>query len=357
MKGIMKLLKLVRVGIWVGVMTVGTSSAVPPVPPLPIIDSIQLEPDGGLFAAVSEKGLYRRVAGQDWKLVLAARPLTRATISHPKDEWMLAGYFYGGPIYKSRDRGRTWFAAGVSKRLAEFDGLTVEDKGRLSVTTGAGLAYLLYRDKLIVSEDGGASWSLHRITNLPEPIDPYMQSITASDAEVYVLSGNTLHRSFDHGKSWQLVEQSSETSPVSVGIDGQRPTLGFAPDGTLLALGPVVTSQRIFASKDGGNSWNEVRFGLERDSAIALEIYGADSEGMYFFVRSRTSPGPVFRALYRMGKDGKLIQMGVDPNIIAGVTRNYLGQMYALTDGGSKVLESQDGGKTWSPISRDSIVR
>lgn len=345
------------VGATVTAFIAGTCGATPPIPKQSTIDYIQLESNGALFAAVGEKGLYRRTAERDWELVLPQQPLTDVKIYHPNEkEWMLAAPF-GGPQYRSLDQGQTWAPAGVVKGLVEFDDLGYESRRRLVATTAKGIAYLLNRDRLMISEDLGATWNSNLVANLPVPIVPYAQSIAANDAEIFVLSGNTLHRSQDRGRSWMQVPQTSDLSPVRAGIDREAPVLKFAPNGALLALGPEVVSQRIFVSKDGGRTWKEERFGLDRNNALVLETYGENPEDIYFFMRSNGPDAPIFREVYRMEKDGKLIKMGIDPNIVSWVTQNFNGEMFMLSRGGEGVMESKDGGRSWVQVSREAIKR
>lgn len=328
----------------------------PPIPARPAIFNIQALPDGALFAMVNARGLYRRPESGEWQHVIDSPGMGGWTqiFARGGNELLLTAHFFGA-VYRSRDGGLTWAESGVAAGPPAFSKLGSDYVERYIARTAQGRAFLLDRDTVHVSEDGGISWSENKIPAVPEPIEVYQQALAANDTDLFVSSGKALFHSKDHGKHWQRVEQADKASPILAGIAGRAPDLKMGPDGSLLALGNIAVSQRVFASRDGGRSWEEQRFGLPPDAAFVLRTFGPDPDAMYLFIRGAPQNAPIFRTLFRRGVDGSLNEMRIDP-FLAALTRSVRGRIYALEFEGAGIRESTDGGKTWSPVSRDVIT-
>lgn len=352
---LMRVLSVVLAGL-LGNIAAAPCEATPPILRQPRIDFIQSEKDGGLFAMVDSKGLYHRAVGQDWKNVLPDPVMAWSRIHQRSEgEWLLSPQF-GGPVYISRDQGAKWIASGIAAIPVEYDKLSGGERERLVAVTKKGRAYMLVKNTLFASSDGGNAWHTHQIPDLRVSDSAFSQSIAASDTDVFVLSGHDLFRSKDQGVTWETVEQKDGTSPIKADIDNRAPTLRMAPDGALLALGPSGGNQRIFVSRDSGHAWTEERFGLPTGAAVLVRIYEPDPDAIYFFVRNEAPTGPTFRTLYRKDTDGRLMEMHVDPSLVGHITRSNNGRIYMLTMQGKDVFESVDDGKNWSPVSRTSIA-
>ncbi|MCU0256186.1 MAG: hypothetical protein MUF60_05550, partial [Vicinamibacterales bacterium] len=221
-------------------------------------------------------------------------------------------YFAANRLFRSDDRGGSWKP--ISPDLTrQIDRNTLKVMGRVwgpdAVAKGGstsfygnivslaespkveGLLYVGTDDGLIqVSEDGGATW--RRQETFPGvPDTTYVSDIVASrhDANVVYAAFNNhkngdfkpyLARSADRGRTWTAIASN---------LPENGPTWVLAEDHVDPALLFAGTEFGVFASKDGGKQWTQLKGGLPpipvRDIAIQTRendlVLGTFGRGFY----------------------------------------------------------------------------
>jgi photosystem II stability/assembly factor-like uncharacterized protein len=192
--------------------------------------------------------------------------------------YRIAGDEESSWIEKTEDRGVTWHKAGleVNSETGIYDDITINpnNTNELFATTGR-----LYR-----SEDGGESWS--RIANVE---DVTSIALHPRDGALYIISGDALLKTEDHGETWEIVNRflSVETRyPLRI------TDVEIHVDGTLFAI----TNKGLLKSVDG-NEWHAFNEYLPpteiRDIAIdptdPNTIYLATATGVYVFTHRRST--------------------------------------------------------------------
>jgi len=223
------------------------------------VDALALDPaaPGTLYAGVAGRGIYRSVDGAaSWSPcgTLPHPQLTRIDVV-PRGTSPSAIYVRDslGGIHRSVDGGATFAPAPFAR------------KGSWAVAPG--VVYACEQGRVYASVDGGESW---RPT--PAPLPPEVATgklrVAPSDAKVlYVIAGlkegppyrDAVVRSEDGGASWKTVRSTREVnesigdlaiSPVSPGtayawVHALRPDAG----------GVAYGASGVFKTEDGGATW------------------------------------------------------------------------------------------------------
>lgn len=159
----------------------------------------------------------------------------------------IAGYCAGGTdLQRSRDGGRTWQQIDIDGRN-ESGGFadpprffTVSD-GVMSAGIGSARGT---RSVIYTTTDGGARWTLH------EPPSSRYGAVSFPSAHIwFVLSGRTLFKTVDGGRTW-----TSLRAPITPGNFGGYP-LDFvtADDGWVIS-----SSRHLWHTRDGGHNWSRL---------------------------------------------------------------------------------------------------
>ena len=170
----------------------------------------------------------------------------------------------GGALLSTRDAGRTWssrtFQVG-KESSAESTSQTVRAVTFLSETNGAAL---FGSNQVIVSDDGGAQW---RPVNFPK--GTVLKALTRQGQTLLLGGGRQLTptlvvaglwRSDDFGKSWKALSLGEMYGAVT-GVWFADANAGF-----------IAARGKVYATRDGGQTWTEVS-----DGSVAIEeIAGAD---------------------------------------------------------------------------------
>lgn len=217
----------------------------------------------------------------------------------------------------------------------------------------------------------------------PMQAAPSIQAITETEGHVLFVGsfGNGIFRSVDRGNSW---------APSNAGLTDPF-ILCLQTDGSIVYAGTA--RGKVFRTTDGGESWEGMHEGLRHVEVKALlierdTIYAGTGNGVYTWNErdqrwSVLSPGLEQILVHSLvmtrdrtifaGTSGKGV-MRLDPVVVEGsewtrlpngivdhegLVENYVREVavgpaqdiYIGTFGGG-VFRSQNGGETWSPISR-----
>jgi photosystem II stability/assembly factor-like uncharacterized protein len=149
-----------------------------------------------------------------------------------------------GGFYVSPDDGKTWTeqpnpcgGTSIQTMAAAADGSLVVV---CSPGTGAG-------PHLLISDDCGRSF-----TPGPGRLNTGQETIAAADrSTVFVVTGGTLERSVDHGRSWTAVaEDTTPGNAAFLGFENQRTGRWITGDGSV-----------IWTTRDAGRTWTARAFG------------------------------------------------------------------------------------------------
>ncbi len=231
-------------------------------------------------------------------------------------------------LYRSRDGGGSWEKIGPGPFVLSISvGRTPDNSG--------SLLYAATTSDLWKSADGGSTWSPANLG----PISVVALAAAPSDARVVfvVVAGFVALRSMDAGLTWQRMPEPRLANTYRLVVHPRRPStvyavtvVGFAPSGDVLR------------SDDGGLTWSPpaarpigktvLAFALDViDSMVAL---AGTPEGLY-----RTEDGGASWSPFGDLGAYVLYALRVDPNDPS--------RLFAGT-GGTGVLRSTDGGRSWS---------
>jgi hypothetical protein len=182
----------------------------------------------GLFRAGPDEEVARRVAGryQDTMGFTVVGPNRFLGSGHP-DLRTKQPPFLG--LIRSRDAGDSWKPVSLYGK-ADFH--VLESAGRRVV--GYGSDFQTRRQRLLVSDDGGASWSSRR-----PPMPLVDLAMSPRNPDVWVAAGERLARTTDAGRTWNRL-------PWSGGL------LGWQTPGRLYR---VAGDGTVSVSRDLGDTW------------------------------------------------------------------------------------------------------
>jgi photosystem II stability/assembly factor-like uncharacterized protein len=273
----------------------------------------------------AEAGLPR----QSVVLALAVDP------ANPERLW--AGYYAPGGLASSQDGGQSWtFGARGLGDNPVFD-LLARRKGRLWAAT---------RDGLLESQDGGSTWQ-SVTTDLPSAT---AFALAADDAgRLYVgLDDAGLYRGQPNGQGWtQLGTQGSQPSDEGLSTAAVL-SVAVSTDGTQLYAG--TSAQGVFASQDGGRTW-QTAFGGDYVPNLALDpAHPANAIASLRTRLVRTQDGGQSWQVVPVPWAGQevvsLLWTGPDGSAQNDPVTRLAGTLWAGS-GQGEVFCSQDSGATW----------
>jgi photosystem II stability/assembly factor-like uncharacterized protein len=191
----------------------------------------------GLFQSVDGGRIWRRIGRAE--LTGPFGPNVLAVEIHPRQPALLLAAVYGGGLFRSTDRGRTWSTEpGWPERILSLTASPVRPG-----VFWAGLQ----TGGLFKSTDSGTTWTAvgHGLPNgidiLDIAVDP-----RAGDTLYAVASGALgVFRSTDGGDTWTPSGNGLGDALIrGVAVDAERPSTVYA-----------LTIERLFRSRDGGATW------------------------------------------------------------------------------------------------------
>lgn len=184
------------------------------------------------------------------------------------------------------------------------------------------------------SEDGGVTWQ--KIGNgVNGPVD--FHEMTVNTANPNILFGwynNELQRSFDGGKTWEIVE-TSLPNILQLVTDSQDENVVFA-----------TTLQGLMRSSNKGSTWENISQDLKDGIVVTVAVHPQYPKKLLSFSKklglARSTDGGI--TWEKMGEnfDGELLLYIV-------FDKNTTDKVYTLTKN-NVVWKSSNGGNSWSKI-------
>jgi len=225
----------------------------------PYVYDIVSHPDGDLFCGTWITHIYQSSDGGDsWHRTGATPNIQRVgsmAVKPSSGDLFVGGLFEGG-VWRSPDKGDSWFSASGGLPLLGVEDIVVEDDGDLLVSIEGGGVFR--------SEDDGDSWT---------PLNNGLTSLSVD--QLLSLPGGVLFaaitfhglfRSLDDGANWERVDSSLNESRIT--------SVVVNPNGFLFA--GALAGGRIFQSTDVGDSWFPIT-GL--DSHVPIQALAFNANG------------------------------------------------------------------------------
>jgi photosystem II stability/assembly factor-like uncharacterized protein len=258
----------------------------------------------------------------------------RPVLSHDGYLWAIAADPAGaGTVYAlgtagvlvSADGGLTWTSAGTAPAY-NLGSLAVDPADPETVYVNA------WKKGVFRTSDGGRSWTaLGAMFSGPIAIDPQAPST------LYLGHGNAIVKTLDGGTTWRPADAGIVGSDVlSTAIDPRDDKVVYA--GTEIGL---------YRSGDGGRTWRALRLGVSAqavavDPANSAHLLVSGSRGILISIdRGRTWSRPVQARVE--GRNGQVGAIVFDPH--------HPRTVFAA-ENGAGVIRSSDGGHTWQRTAR-----
>lgn len=208
-----------------------------------------------LYAVSNSRGFLKTTdAGKRWEAPGPGLPTGSITgvAVNPVTGTVLA---YGVGMYRSTDRAAHWTRVLKGQSLRS---VTVSTDGMGYAGSDAGI---------YVSHDDGRTWTLAR-NGANQPII----NIVAAQHVAYAAGGVTVLRTSNDGRTWQALFKA----PIGVEF------LGVSPTNPNEVFGEV-GSQGLYASYDGGKTWQAANNGIpDRDfNASTIKVASASPNVVY----------------------------------------------------------------------------
>jgi photosystem II stability/assembly factor-like uncharacterized protein len=207
-------------------------------------------------------------------------------------------------IYKSTDRGDNWTA--VSPANCRWNSIECSSNGSNIIATNIGgpSSPTDYNGKVVVSTDGGSSWTIPSVASGSNAWRSVATSADGSRMYAIRTGGGLVYRSTDTGATWSSTSITDNPWSIACSSDGltvlvgrtTKPTLstdggvtfstistlptgnwlliGMSDDGTTMVAGVSSTSY-LWLSRDSGKTWMEQTGGPQ----LLWETAGVNSNG------------------------------------------------------------------------------
>ena len=270
-----------------------------------------------LYASSFTGGLYKSTDGAaNWEEILGQIPVIDFAL-HPNDPKTIyaGGYLEErGRALVTRDEGKSWnaiYTAATTNSAVRGIALNPNDPQQVAIGLSQG--------ELILSSDGGATWRLVQNYN-----DRINKIIWNSDGLYVLVRATGISKSTDGGNSFQLITAGLQSAGNSntlsifgsqissynqIAISTQNPGLIYA-----------TTNLGLYASQNGGNSWQFVNLPLKQSSLPPTAIAIAPSSDNVVYVSAgsiiyKTSDGGISWSTADTGTGNLINALLVDPSL------------------------------------------
>ncbi len=247
-----------------------------------------------------------------------------------------------GGFYRSTDGGRSWAPPSSGVRFPGFSVTALAPDPERPATLWIGLTGIVRGGRLVVTEDGGATFA--EVRRWDERAGARAVAVERLDGRRVVAAGGDggLEISEDGGSSWRksLPPLDPGVGVSFVAFHPARPQLLFAG-----------TFRHPFRSADLGRSWSRIASGMVEDTEVfGIEFAPGNPDDFWAATCGwvyRTTDGGASWVRYREGlADRRTLVVRIDPTnpqrILAGTT------------GG--LFESRDAGKSFRRLWPDVVV-
>ncbi len=293
-----------------------------------------------------------------------------AVVGHPTNKNKFYAGYTGGGVWMTPDAGNNWF--NISDGYFRTGSIGAIDISRTNpdiIYVGTGEHALRgdvsHGDGVYKSSDGGKTWvnvGLKETRQIPRiiihPTNPDIVYVAALGHFAGPNPERGVYRTKDGGKTWeQILFQDERSGVIDLVMDRKRPNLIYAATWEVQRFPWGIRSggegSRIYRSKDGGDSWEEItdKPGLPKASVrerIGLAITEAQQGRVYALISSDAGKG-----LYRSDDGGDAWQFMTDDIKLFARAYYYMhmqgdpsnaDRVYVLAE---ELFRSDDGGATF----------
>lgn len=279
-----------------------------------------------------------------------------------------------GGVWKTVNAGTTWEPIFDDQDVYSIGDVTIDPSNSDIIWVGSGEniggRHISFGDGVYKSLDGGETWEnmglekTERISDII--IHPDNSDVVWVSAQGPLWNGGGergLYKTTDGGENWELVLEGEDewTGVTSLVIDPRNPDKLYAATwsrqrsvAAYVGTGP---GSGIHTSDDGGETWTELETGLPDGNMgkIGLAISPINPDVLYAAIEIDNRKGGVYRSENRGASWTKM-----SDEVGGGTGPHYYQEIYAdqhqfdrvyIASNYSKV--SDDGGKTWTPISTE----
>jgi photosystem II stability/assembly factor-like uncharacterized protein/thiol-disulfide isomerase/thioredoxin len=174
-------------------------------------------------------------------------------VQDPKNPDILYIGSYGGGVYKSIDKGKTWFRASFGLESLYVNSLDI-DKNNTNIILAAT------NGGVYISFNGGNSWTNYGLSNIKKI------KISYDSTTIFALSSYNLYKSGDYGKTWiDITPKFSDYNYyfLEFCVDFKNKDIIF-----LSGYFYNDSKSKLFKTNNGGSSWSEIKINLSKYSDI-----------------------------------------------------------------------------------------
>ena len=237
-------------------------------------------------------GRIRSLAATEKKLYVAAEMSDadpRAVLSGQQQAWW---------IFRSTDLGNSW------DDITPTNAWAVKGWPPFVKLIAAGDTLLAMEQGMVRSTDGGNTWLPPQLPGTSPPMDADVDVAIAVNHVFYVGSWRSgLHRSTDAGKSWDIVNITSDTGQIGNLIAHRE---NSKADNMPLTLYARYEEEKVVKTTDRGTSWQDVQIEIPMTEPDREEIptitHIIKSDGK-IYAKGGDSLGKGKTRLYRVSTD------------------------------------------------------
>ncbi|MCH2056170.1 MAG: glycosyl hydrolase [Thalassotalea sp.] len=277
-----------------------------------------------------------------------------------------------GGVWKTVNAGTTWTPIFDKQAVYSTGDVTIDPSNSDIIWVGTGEnnggRHISFGDGIYKSLDGGKTWKNMGLKD-SERISDIIIHPTNSDIVWAAVQGplwssggeRGLYKTTDGGETWKqvLTPEDEWTGVTSLLIDPRNPNKLYAATwsrqrtvASYVGTGP---GAGIHTSDDGGETWTELKTGLPAGNMgkIGMAISPINPDVVYATIETDNRKGGFYRSENRGASWTKMsdeVGGGTGPHYYQEIfaDQHQMDRVY-IASNYSKV--SDDGGKTWTPIS------